>query len=183
MTGNTNKFGDLKFDYLIVDEACQSTELETLIALQLNPEKVILVGDEKQLPPTVMSKDSQKTLYSRSLFERLLHCSVDKIMLREQYRMHPEISGFPSKQFYEKRLKNHQSVWGLEFEKKHSQLLDRYPKRVNFFDVKSKEESEYSSKINRGEAKQTKALIESLCKLMGVTSLKGRVGIITPYKA
>jgi senataxin len=44
MTGG-KKFEGLEIDYLIVDEACQSTELETLIALQLNPDKVILVGD------------------------------------------------------------------------------------------------------------------------------------------
>ena len=91
LTGN-KKFEGLQFDYLIVDEACQSNELETLIALQLNPSKVVLVGDEKQLPPTVMSKNHAETRYSRSLFERLLHCNVDKIMLNEQYRMHPEIS-------------------------------------------------------------------------------------------
>jgi superfamily I DNA and/or RNA helicase len=44
MTG-CSKFAKLNIDYLIVDEACQSNELETLIALQLNPVKVILVGD------------------------------------------------------------------------------------------------------------------------------------------
>jgi superfamily I DNA and/or RNA helicase len=32
MTGN-KKFEGLDFDYLIVDEACQSNELETLIAM------------------------------------------------------------------------------------------------------------------------------------------------------
>lgn len=32
-------------DYLIVDEACQSTEPTTLIPFQLNPRRVILVGD------------------------------------------------------------------------------------------------------------------------------------------
>jgi len=80
MTGN-KKFEKLEFDYLIVDEACQSNELETLIALQLNPSKIVLVGDNKQLPPTVMSKNHLKTKFSRSLFERLLDCDIDKIML------------------------------------------------------------------------------------------------------
>jgi senataxin len=49
----SSKLDELNFDYLIVDEACQSIELETLIPLQYNPKKVILVGDEKQLPPFV----------------------------------------------------------------------------------------------------------------------------------
>jgi len=54
MTGG-KRFEGLEIDYLIVDEACQANELELLIALQLNPNKVILVGDQKQLPPTVHS--------------------------------------------------------------------------------------------------------------------------------
>jgi superfamily I DNA and/or RNA helicase len=33
-------------DYLIVDEACQSTELCTLIPFELCPKRVILVGDQ-----------------------------------------------------------------------------------------------------------------------------------------
>jgi superfamily I DNA and/or RNA helicase len=32
-------------DYLIVDEACQSVELNNLIPFEHNPHKVILVGD------------------------------------------------------------------------------------------------------------------------------------------
>jgi superfamily I DNA and/or RNA helicase len=113
MTGG-KKFEGLEFDYLIVDEACQSTELETLIALQHNPDKVILVGDQKQLAPTVISKNHEKTRYSRSLFERLLDCQVEKTMLNEQYRMHPEICKFPSTQFYWRELRNHKSVWDRE---------------------------------------------------------------------
>ena len=34
------------FEYLIVDEACQSTELQTLIPFRLAPKRVILVGDQ-----------------------------------------------------------------------------------------------------------------------------------------
>jgi superfamily I DNA and/or RNA helicase len=33
------------FEYLIVDEACQSTEPSTLIPFRLAPKRVILVGD------------------------------------------------------------------------------------------------------------------------------------------
>ena len=55
MTGS-RKFEEINnVDYLIVDEACQSNELETLVALQLNPKRVILVGDNKQLPATVIT--------------------------------------------------------------------------------------------------------------------------------
>ena len=48
MAGNSKMIA-LKdsIDYLIIDEACQSTELEVLIPLALNPKRTILVGDEK----------------------------------------------------------------------------------------------------------------------------------------
>lgn len=35
-----------QIEYLIVDEACQSTEPSTLIPFRLQPKKVILVGDQ-----------------------------------------------------------------------------------------------------------------------------------------
>jgi len=34
-----------KFDYLVIDEACQCIESSTLIPFELNPKRVILVGD------------------------------------------------------------------------------------------------------------------------------------------
>jgi len=57
---------------LIIDEAAQATEISTLIPLQTKVEKLILVGDHKQLQPTIMSSNGDKTFYKRSLFERLV---------------------------------------------------------------------------------------------------------------
>ncbi len=55
-------------DYLIVDEACQATELSTLVPLQIQKlKKIVLIGDPKQLPLTVMSNNN----LTRSLFERI----------------------------------------------------------------------------------------------------------------
>lgn len=60
-----------KIDYLIVDEACQCSELAALAPLVLNPKRVVLVGDHKQLPATIFSDNKDVTLFERSLFERL----------------------------------------------------------------------------------------------------------------
>merc|ERR1719474_1350570 len=46
----------VQFDLLIIDEATQSKEISTLIPFQLNIRSIVLVGDEKQLPATVISK-------------------------------------------------------------------------------------------------------------------------------
>jgi superfamily I DNA and/or RNA helicase len=70
-----------KFEYLIIDEACQSTEPSTMIPMQHAPKRVILVGDQKQLPATTFSGNSEQTGYCKSLFERLLDAGFDKTML------------------------------------------------------------------------------------------------------
>lgn len=48
-------------DYLIVDEACQATEPSSLIPLDLNPKRVIFVGDQNQLPATTISDNAPET--------------------------------------------------------------------------------------------------------------------------
>ena len=116
-------------DYLIVDEACQSTEVEMLIPLQLCPKRTILVGDQKQLPPTTISVDSEASKFSRSLFERLLDAGIDKQMLIIQYRMHPDIRQFPSDCFYGGQIVDHSSV----YERTQPDLI--FEKRVVFFDL------------------------------------------------
>ena len=73
------KEGD--FEYLIVDEACQCVELSNLIPFYHEPQKVILVGDQNQLPATVFSDNAQETKFSRSMFERFLLGGAKNYML------------------------------------------------------------------------------------------------------
>ena len=70
-----------EIEYLIVDEACQCVELTNLIPFVHDPKKVILVGDQQQLPATTFSDNSDQTCYSRSLFERFLQNGVRRFML------------------------------------------------------------------------------------------------------
>jgi superfamily I DNA and/or RNA helicase len=73
-TGATKVLSSLKgkISYLIVDEACQCSELNTLQPFVLEPNHVVLVGDHKQLPATIFSDNKNKTKFDRSLFERLV---------------------------------------------------------------------------------------------------------------
>jgi len=77
----TKNVGEGDFEFLIVDEACQSVELSCLIPFMHEPRKIILVGDHKQLPATVFSENANRTGYSRSLFERFLDCKLPSYML------------------------------------------------------------------------------------------------------
>ena len=97
-------------DYLIVDEACQAIEPSCLIPFNLDPKKVILVGDQNQLPATTYSDNALETNFARSLFERLLLSGYQKTMLTIQYRMHPLIRKYPSATFYEDRITDGRNV-------------------------------------------------------------------------
>ena len=65
-----------------------------------------LIGDPVQLPATVISKRAVSYSYDVSLFKRLQMNDWPVIMLDTQYRMHPEISAFPSLTFYGGGLKD-----------------------------------------------------------------------------
>jgi exoribonuclease R/superfamily I DNA and/or RNA helicase len=91
----------------IVDEAGQSLEPETLVAIS-KAERVVLIGDHKQLRPVVQNAQVQDQL-SRSMFERIAESKKvkkeDRVhMLTVQYRMHNDICLFPSKHFYSNKL-------------------------------------------------------------------------------
>ncbi|KAF6003294.1 hypothetical protein F1559_002872 [Cyanidiococcus yangmingshanensis] len=125
----TGLMNERAFQYIIVDEASQAVEPDTLIPLILyslipgdrclqgsagaktrSPGRLILVGDARQLPATVRSRWNQLAGYEKSLFERLCEAAertnyAGLCWLEEQYRMHPSIAAFPSHFFYANRLR------------------------------------------------------------------------------
>jgi len=98
----SSAFSNHEFDVVVVDEACQATEPSTIIPLVVKPSRFILVGDPKQLPPTVISEERG---LKYTLFERLSR-NTPSVLLDTQYRMHSDIADFVNREFYENRLKN-----------------------------------------------------------------------------
>lgn len=93
------------FDQVIIDEACQCSELAAIIPLRYGCRRCIMVGDPNQLPPTVLSQTAASLNYDQSLFVRMQKNHPDSIyLLNTQYRMHPMISKFPSAEFYQSKL-------------------------------------------------------------------------------
>jgi len=125
---------NVEFETVIIDEAAQCIELSALIPLKYGCSKCILVGDPEQLPPTVLSRSAQSFGYEQSLFVRMQkNHPKDVHLLDTQYRMHPEISYFPSQQFYHGRLIDGDGMANLRQQPWHaSSILGPY----RFFDVR-----------------------------------------------
>jgi regulator of nonsense transcripts 1 len=94
----------LIFPIVIIDEATQAVEPSALIPLTHGAQRFVLVGDQKQLGPVISDRELERSGYGWSLFERLIEAKVEHVMLDRQFRMHPEISAFPNKHFYQGRL-------------------------------------------------------------------------------
>ncbi|ETN40744.1 uncharacterized protein HMPREF1541_05024 [Cyphellophora europaea CBS 101466] len=173
---------NVEFETVIIDEAAQSIELSALIPLKYGCTKCILVGDPKQLPPTVLSREAARFQYEQSLFARMEKNHKKHIhLLDTQYRMHPEISLFPSRTFYDSRLKDGAGMAKLRSRPwHHSPVLAPY----RFFDVQGMSQSATKghSLINIAEIDIAMALYDRLITDVKKYSFRGKVGIITPYK-
>ncbi|MBO3097852.1 S1 RNA-binding domain-containing protein [Gelidibacter pelagius] len=126
-----NEYG-LKFDTVIIDEAGKANISETLAAISM-AKKVILVGDQMQLPPYIdgsmldendsnsfprskygykFVKDDIQHALKTSFFEFLVNRiknnqfpKENKELLNYQHRMHPHIGEFISESFYDGKVK------------------------------------------------------------------------------
>ncbi|KGL99039.1 putative helicase senataxin, partial [Charadrius vociferus] len=176
------------FSCVIVDEVRQSCEVETLIPLIHRCNKLVLVGDPKQLPPTVKSMTAQKYGYDQSLMARLqrhLEEQVQKNVLRSlpvvqltvQYRMHPDICLFPSNYVYGRTLKTDRAT-------EENRCSPEWPfQPYLIFDVGDGcEERDNDSFSNPQEVKLVMELIRTIKEKRKDLGLR-RIGIITPYSA
>jgi len=173
---------NVEFDTVIIDEAAQSIELSALIPLKYGCSKCILVGDPKQLPPTVLSRQAAKYQYQQSLFARMENNhKADVHLLDIQYRMHPEISAFPSRTFYDSRLRDGDDMARLRARPWHrSQVFSPY----RFFDVEGMSESapKGRSLVNNAEINVALAMYDRLVSDVTMYDFRRKIGIITPYK-
>lgn len=172
----------VRFDTVIIDEACQCTELSSLIPLRYGAKRCIMVGDPNQLPPTVLSGAASDFKYNQSLFVRMEKNS-SPYLLDVQYRMHPAISKFPSAEFYNSRLKDGPNMEALNARPWHS-LYPLSP--YKFFDIVTGQERQNSksmSYVNIEEIRVAIELVENLLnKFERSVNFSNKIGIISPYK-
>ncbi len=198
---------NFKFDTVIIDEAGKANIAESLVAIELG-QKVILVGDQKQLPPYMDSSlidkaDNQSfpnSVYgSEFLEEEILHALkssffefiVNRInaeqfpkdnmeMLNYQHRMHPNIGQFVSESFYDGKVK-----MGIRTHLNRIEMPSPFNKEVVFFDTSNSknpfEQNDGFSAKNNTESETISEII--LPKLFESNINQSSIAIIAPYKS
>lgn len=180
---------DIGFDWAIIDEAGRATVPEVLIPI-VKSRRVVLVGDERQLPPMVEqglegTDEEEGDRLATSLFQALIEQVGDTdpnhlASLRSQYRMHPAIGCLVSNVFYEGRLENGTSA------RTNRAIYDRMPARVTWLSTSSEpgkaETRRGQSYANVAEADVVSHLLGMFEKHLGKQRRKRvSVGAITGY--
>jgi DNA replication ATP-dependent helicase Dna2 len=156
------------FEMTIVDEAGQLTEPLTL-GLTLRSRRFVLIGDDRQLPPVVRTRE-----LAHSMFERLKRDAersgneLDLTLLDTQYRMHPQIMSVSNRLFYDGRLRS-----GVSQE-------DRLPpdgSPVLMIPV----ESRSAERINAAEVDAVDELVRRYLREYGVPAKA--IGVVSPFRA
>eukprot|EP00397_Hematodinium_sp_SG-2012_P022023 GEMP01022787.1.p1 GENE.GEMP01022787.1~~GEMP01022787.1.p1 ORF type:complete len:834 (+),score=138.32 GEMP01022787.1:39-2504(+) len=168
----------MRFHTVLIDECTQASESSTLVPIACGCQQLILIGDQCQLPPTVLSQYAQREGLGDSLFHRLVQQGVTPSLLDTQYRMHPYICEFASASFYNSRLRT-----GISHVKRPP--LEGFPWPVRSIPVcfipmdKSVEAREGTSYTNSAEAEK---VIWVLLQLQVGTALPvEQAGVVTPY--
>jgi hypothetical protein len=164
-----------EFPCVVIDECTQAVLPSTLVPLMRGAQRVVLIGDHMQLPPTILSTQARDDGYAMSLFEKLVLAHGEwSIMLDVQRRMHPCIAAFPGRAFYGDRIRSADCTWDEAF-------IDgfKWPNgnRVVCVNSNGWEERRGVSSINRDEAYAVAALIPR------IQLEQAEIGIITPYLA
>jgi hypothetical protein len=167
----------MHFPIVVLDECSQLTEPMALQAVaRFGSAYMVLVGDPLQLPPTLSVEAAPGVVgLEQTLFSRLQRAGAGPVMLRTQYRMHPQLSALPNALFYGGRLKNGVS------EAERAPLAARMP-TLCFVHVTSGQEQRAGdgSFSNSGEV----AVIWTLLEWLDRSGVEGQqVGVVCLYKA
>jgi superfamily I DNA and/or RNA helicase len=179
--------GNRRFNLLVIDEACQTTEPGCWTAIA-RADQVVLAGDHCQLPPTVLSQEASRRGFGVSLLERLVDLYANQVTRRldVQYRMQESIMAFSANEFYDGTLQAHESVAGhrlCDLPGIASSQLTEAP--VEFVDTagagyEEEKEPDGESRFNSREAALVRRRVEAL---IAAGLSPSAIAIIAPYAA
>ena len=189
-----------RFRTVLIDEASQATEPAALVPVLLGCEQLLLVGDQRQLPPTVTERSAAARGLGVSLFSRLQALGVEPLLLAQQYRMHPALADFPSRRFYGGRLQS--AVDAADRPPPRGVVWPNAECAVAFVEVEGDERrsqayargddsegagaapAEAAGSGSYSNEAEAAALAEAVGAVLGAGELRAEdVGVITPYSA
>lgn len=100
----THRLENCEFDTVVFDEASQVTLPLALMAMRRGA-RFVFIGDQKQLPPVLLARSILEDIPG-SIFAKLTAHNVDSVMLTETYRLNRELAAWPSRTFYDGRLRS-----------------------------------------------------------------------------
>jgi len=170
-----------QFDVVIIEEAGMAVLPTLFYCAGMATRKVIAVGDPRQLPPIVVSKDpyAQKAM-GRSIFEVTVpkpDQSPIVVMLDTQYRMHPAIGSLVSELFYAGKLKSADST------SQRSEIADKPPYPGEAVVVVDTHGTTRCAKSDGSYSRSNQQTAEICVRLASEAVAAGieSVAIITPY--
>lgn len=211
VAGGRELFAYPEIENVILEEAARSNPLDLLIPIVKATRRIILVGDQKQLPQLIEAGIVKKTVahiddeaernaesqkFEDSLFkilfdnlsrmdkEGLSGTSRRSITLEEQFRMHPAIGDFISRLYYNGKLRPGMGWERQEEKKKHGLSLPWAAGKVAVFcDVSAENgfETGRRGKARRAEAERVVALLDEIGSDPASDDLS--VGVITFYSS
>ena len=172
------------FDTIIFDEASQITVPLAIMAMRKG-HRFIFVGDQKQLPPIMLSR-SILAKDSLAVFAALTSMNADHtVMLTETYRMNRWLAEWPSKTFYDGELAstgvNRERCLLLsgmnDVPETFKAVFDRDPKASGVF-IPTLDASARTHNIRDAQ------LVVDLCEAVAAGGMAlTDIGIVTPYRA
>jgi ATP-dependent RNA/DNA helicase IGHMBP2 len=177
--------GDERFDLVVLDEATQAPAPIALAPITRAP-RVIMAGDPKQLPPTVIDPDAARDGLSKTLFERLAPLRPEATcMLTIQHRMNARLMDFPSHSMYDGRLTATDAVADRRLEDLGLPPDPLRPGPLLFIDTAGRgwEERRSQDDPSTSNPEQAQRAAAELRRLLGRGLSTAQVALITPYHA
>jgi hypothetical protein len=181
---------------VIIDEAGRSTSMETLVPMQF-AERVVLVGDQKQLPPTLTAelrqswqklhpdKDIGQSIGATSLFEQLTKTLPRPLVsvLNQQFRMHSQIGSLIADVFY-----RDEQLTGAVDDSARELPLPGLPKALSYHSTARSGDKRFDRPAHNGMSRENPAEAETVLQLLRFidTHLAEQgisAGVISFYKA
>ncbi len=201
-SASADEAGTIRFNTVIIDEAARANPLDLFIPMSMAKRRIVLVGDHRQLPHLLdaaieddvvraYGEEDRRQVYQQSLFERLWRQLKARetadgfsrvVMLDTQFRMHPTLGDFVSKNFYESV-----GLGKIESGRKAEDFVPTVPGfgavACAWIDVPARSGREERASSSRQRICEASRIAKEVQKLLSQLPADMSVGVITFYAA